>query len=76
MRNKIKEIKFQTEGITCAAYAIDMENILLAKKGILDASVSYMEGLINIRYDPDVIKRIDVIYNVRKLGFKIKPLSG
>ncbi|GBE05066.1 MAG TPA: cation transporter [Nitrospirae bacterium] len=76
MGKNIKEIKFQAEGITCTACAIDMENILLDKKGVLDVSVSYMEGLINICYAPDEIDRRDIIYNLRKLGLKIKPLSG
>ncbi len=76
MGNNAKEIKLQAEGITCTGCAMDMENILRDKEGILYASVNFTDGTINIRYDPDVIDEKQVFLTVRKLGFKTKNNIG
>ncbi len=72
MENNAKEIKLQAEGITCTGCAMDMENILRDKEGILYVSVNFRDGTINIRYDPDVIDEKQIFLTVRKLGFKTK----
>ncbi len=69
-----KEMNIQVDGITCTACAIDMENILLGKQGILDASVNYRNGTVNVRYDPQKTDDRQIFYNVRKLGFKAKKI--
>jgi len=71
-----KELKLQAEGITCTGCAVDMQNVLLGKDGILDVSVSFKDGIINIRYDPDIIDEREVFYTVRKLGFKTRTISA
>jgi len=68
----IKNIKFQLEGITCTGCAEDMENILRDKDGVLDVSVSYVDGTIYIEYEHSVIDEKNLFEAVRKLGFKTK----
>ncbi len=75
MGTNIKEIRLQLEGITCTGCAEDMQTILREKDGILDASVNFAEGKINIRYDAELIDRKQVFLTVRKLGFKTNILS-
>lgn len=72
MENNRKNIKFQLEGITCTGCAEDMENILRDKDGVLDVSVNYADGRINIEYDPGVTDDKELFEAVSKLGFKTK----
>lgn len=70
-----KDLKLKVEGIVCIGCAEDMQTILKSKDGIFDASVSYGDGLINIRYDPNVIDARQVYMAVRKLGFQTQIVS-
>ena len=74
MDQDYKEMNIKVEGITCAGCAMDMENILMGKQGIMDATVSYRDGTVNVKYDPQKIEDKKVFYNVRKLGFKAKKI--
>ena len=76
MGTNVKEIKLQLEGITCTGCAEDMQTILRGKEGILDASVNFAEGRVNIRYDAELIDRKQIFLTVRKLGFKTNILSA
>jgi Cu+-exporting ATPase len=76
MSNNIQEMKFKAEGITCSSCAEDMEKLLSATDGIVDASVSFKDEIINVRYDPEIIDRRKVFFKVRKLGYTVKVLSG
>lgn len=72
----IKEIHLQLEGITCTGCAEDIQTILREKEGILDASVNFAEGKINIRYDAELIGQKQILLTVSRLGFKTNILSG
>lgn len=60
----------------CTGCVEDMQTVLRNTDGILDASVSYADGMINIRYDPQAIDEKKVFFMVRKLGFKTTILRG
>ena len=75
MINNIKEMKVQLEGITCTGCAMDMETLLHEKEGIVDASVSFKDGTVHVRYDSGVLDRKNLFLTVRKLGFKAKIIS-
>jgi Cu2+-exporting ATPase len=65
-------LTLQAEGIMCTGCVTDMENILKDSEGIIDASVDYATGMINIRYDPEAVDEKQVFLKVSKLGFKTR----
>ena len=75
MSEDIKDLKFKAEDITCSGCAMDMENILKEKEGIIDAKVDFSDGIISVRHDPDIIDGKSVYIAVRKLGFRIEPVK-
>ena len=75
MENKLIEIKFLIEGITCTGCAMDMENIMLDMDGVEEASVNYADGVFTIQYDPGEIEAKNIIKKVKNLGFKTKLLT-
>jgi len=75
MEKNLKEMRLKAEGIVCTGCAEDMENILLDKEGIEEATVSFIDDFIEVKYDADVIDRKNVFIAVRKLGFPVKIIS-
>ena len=75
MENNLKEMKLRAEGIVCTSCADDMENLLLDKDGIVEATVSYIDDYIQVKYDADIIDRKNVYMVVRKLGYPVKIIS-
>lgn len=73
MENK-KQLSIQTEGITCAGCAMDLETVLRNIDGIFNATVNYAEDTIRIEYNPDKLKAEQILAIVKKMGFKIKLL--
>ena len=69
------EIKFLVEGIVCTGCAMDMENIILDMDGVEEASVSFVDGVFSITYDPAKIEVKTIINKVKNLGFKTKTLT-
>ncbi len=75
MSENLKEMNLKADGIVCTGCAKDMENLLLDKDGIEDASVSFKDDIVQVIYDPDIIDRKHVYMAVRKLGFPVKIVS-
>jgi Cu+-exporting ATPase len=75
MGNATRRVRLRTIGITCSGCAMDMENILRDKEGILHVTVGYSDGIIEIRYDPEVTNLDKVFSAVSGLGFKTRILS-
>jgi Cu+-exporting ATPase len=75
MEKNLKEMRLKAEGIVCTGCAEDMENILLDKEGIEEATVSFIDDFIEVKYDEDVIDRKNVFIAVRKLGFPVRIIS-
>jgi Cu+-exporting ATPase len=75
MSENLKEMNLKADGIVCTGCADDMEILLLEKDGIEDASVSFIDDNIQVKYDPDIIDRKHVYMAVRRLGFPVKIVS-
>ena len=75
MSEDTRDLKFKAEDITCSGCAMDMENILKEKEGIIDAKVDFSNNIIDVRHDPEKIDNKKVYIAVRKLGFRIKPVK-
>jgi Cu+-exporting ATPase len=75
MEKNLKEMRLKADGIVCTGCAEDMENILLDKDGIVEASVSFIDDYIHVKYDADIIDRKNVFIAVRKLGFPVTIIS-
>jgi len=75
MSANLKEMNLKADGIVCTGCAKDMEDLLLDKEGIEDASVSFIDDIIQVRYNPDIIDRKHVYMAVRRLGFPVKIIS-
>ncbi len=73
--NGAREIRFQADNITCSSCAEDMEKILRATPGILDASVNFLKETVHVRYDPGILDKRQVYVTVRRLGYPLKILS-
>jgi copper chaperone CopZ len=71
MRSNTRGMMLQAEGIDCAGCAGDMENILRAIAGIVDASVNFADETIYVQYDPQVHDRKNIFSAVRRLGYKV-----
>jgi len=76
VKKKPNEIRFLVENFVCTGCAEDMENILFAMDGIVEAAVDYGSGIFSIQYDAEEIKRETIIKKVRNFGFKTKILTG
>ncbi len=70
-----REMILQAEGITCSSCAGDMEGILREREGIMEASVNFANEIISVRYDPLLLDRKAVFFEVRRLGYKVKILE-
>ncbi len=70
MEGTTKTIKLLVDGIVCTGCAMDMETILLDTDGIEDAEVKFVDGIITIDYDPELIDQQQVYLRVQKLGYK------
>ena len=75
MSDNLKEMNLKADGIVCTGCAGDMETILLDREGIVDATVSFIDDVIQVIYDPDIIDRKHVYMAVRRLGFPVKIVS-
>ena len=71
MEKVLRNINLKTEGIACIGCATDMETVLNNTDGILDATVSYASGTINIEYEPAEITPQQIILIIRKMGLKV-----
>ena len=71
----IKEIKLKVDDIPCTGCAEDMETVLLDKSGILTVKVHYADDIIDIKYDPEVIERTDIIHAARRIANISKVIS-
>jgi len=74
MEKNSKQISLQAEGISCTGCAMDLETVLRNIDGILNATVSYAEEIINIKYNPDEIAAEHILALIKKIGFKTKPI--
>ncbi len=75
MGDNLREMRLQADAIVCISCAEDMEKILKDKEGIVDASVSYKDDSVVVKYDPGIIDRKEVYTAVRKLTFPLKIVS-
>jgi Cu+-exporting ATPase len=71
MEKKQDKMRFKLKGITCRECASDMERILGEKEGIDLASVDYDSDTVEVSFDTEALKKKDVYFAVRKLGFKV-----
>ena len=76
MQKKHDEIRFLVENLVCTGCAEDMENILFAMDGVVEATVDYGSGIFSIQYDAGEITRETIINKVQNFGFKTKILAG
>ena len=76
MQKKPDEIRFRVENLVCTGCAEDMENILFAMDGVVEATVDYGSGIFSIQYDAGEITRETIINKVQNFGFKTKILTG
>jgi copper chaperone CopZ len=67
-----RKLSYHVEGIVCAACAEDMERLLGDVEGVTEARVNYMEGTLELTYDPEAIDERAVYAATRKLGFRIR----
>ena len=75
MSENLKEMHLKADGILCTGCAEDMEKILNDNEGILHASVSFRDNIIQVKYDPEIIDRKHVYMAVRRIAFPLKILS-
>lgn len=75
MPDDAREMRFQTENITCLGCAADMEKILRGTRGIIDATVNFKTETVYVRYDARVLDRKQVFIAVRRLVYSLKILS-
>jgi Cu+-exporting ATPase len=75
MSENLKEMNLKADGIICTGCAEDMENVLLDMEGIENASVSFIDNIIQVMYDPDIIDRKHVYMAVRRIAFPLKIIS-
>jgi copper chaperone CopZ len=70
-----KVLRLQAEGIMCTGCVEDMQTVLRNTEGINDAKVSFSDGTIEVKFDPEVIDARKVFLKVNSLGFKTKVLE-
>jgi Cu+-exporting ATPase len=75
MSENEKTLKLKAKDITCSGCAMDMENILNEKDGIIEAKVDFSAGTVDVRHDPGKIDSKKVFDEVRKLGFKTEVIK-
>lgn len=71
MRANTRGMMLRAEGMNCAGCAGDMETVLRATAGIIDASVNFADETIYVKYDPQVRDRQNIFSVVRRLGYKV-----
>ncbi|HDZ86961.1 MAG TPA: hypothetical protein ENH57_04645 [Actinobacteria bacterium] len=63
------------EGMTCPSCATGLNQIMMNKKGVTDASISYSSGKGYVLYDKRVINKEGVLKTLKVTGYKIKLVS-
>jgi Cu+-exporting ATPase len=49
------EVTLQVDGMTCTSCSVTVENILLAKQGVISTIVNLMTNQAKIKYDPGAV---------------------
>ncbi|HCR49117.1 MAG TPA: heavy metal translocating P-type ATPase [Bacteroidetes bacterium] len=69
------EITLPVEGMTCASCVARIERNLGKQKGVLETRVNLATAQANVRFDPRVIIRDDMVQVIEKTGFTVPDLS-
>lgn len=73
MRNRLT---LKAVGIVCSGCAMDMENVLMTRDGIMNVEVNFSDGIVQVLYDAAELTEKKVHELVEELGFKSKILSS
>ena len=73
-KNEVR-LNVAIEGMTCPSCATGLNQLMMNKKGVIDASISYSSGKGYVVYDKGVINKEGVLKALKVTGYKIKLVS-
>ena len=73
-KNEVR-LNVVVEGMTCPSCATGLNQVMMNKKGVIDASISYSSGKGCVVYDKRVINKEGVLKTLKVTGYKIKFVS-
>ncbi len=73
-KNEVR-LNVAVEGMTCPSCATGLNQVMLNKKGVIDANISYSSGKGYVVYDEGVINKEGVLKALKETGYKIKLVS-
>lgn len=66
---RTQTVTWHVRGFTCVTCAVGLETLLRREKGVVSANATYPQGMVAIRYRPDVVSPDKLRSTIAELGF-------
>ncbi|ABB23222.1 heavy-metal-associated domain family protein [Pelodictyon luteolum DSM 273] len=63
----------RVEGMTCGGCERSVKEALMELEGVLSAEASFLENVVRVDYDPDMISIRAIMSVIVELGFRVVP---
>lgn len=70
LKQDLKTLKLNVEGMTCASCTASIEHALSHVEGVEQVHVNLMSETVQLSYNPQIIKSQDIIKSIEEVGYK------
>ena len=70
LKQDLKTLKLDVEGMTCASCTASIEHALSHVEGVEQVHVNLMSETVQLSYNPQIIKSQDIIKSIEEVGYK------
>ncbi len=70
LKQDLKTLKLDVEGMTCASCTASIEHALSHVEGVEQVHVNLMNETVQLSYNPQIIKSQDIIKSIEEVGYK------
>jgi|GEM_PF-718846 len=67
-----KQISFKIKGMHCVSCAMNIDDALEQKKGVIFAATRYAQSTTEVRFNPQLIAEAKVMQVIRSCGYEIE----
>ena len=67
---QVQTVAWHVRGFTCVTCAVGLETLLRKEKGVVTVKATYPQGMVTIRYHPDVVNQSALRSVIAELGFE------
>lgn len=71
-----RTVTWHVRGFTCVTCAVGLETLLRRENGVVAANATYPQGMVTIRYHPDLVSQSALRSAIAELGFTADDEKG